>query len=86
MINLDLGYKVVMRLMRSYLQRYLQHYHHIYADNFFTLVHLAEDLPQAYLCGTIHATAASGHTCHQQRRGSNKKKLDMILQNIIDNF
>ena len=42
-LNLDLGYKVVMRLMRNNLLRY----HHVYADNLFTSVHLAEDLLQA---------------------------------------
>ena len=53
-VNLDLGYKVVMRLMCNYLQRH----HHVYADNFFTSVHLAEALLQAdtYLCGTTRAT------------------------------
>ena len=53
-VNLDLGYKVVMRLMRNYLHRY----HHVYADNFFTSVHLADALLQAdtYLCGTTRAT------------------------------
>ena len=53
-LNLDLGYKVVMRLMRNYLLRY----HHVYADNFFTSVHLAEDLLQAdtYMCGTTRHT------------------------------
>ena len=53
--NLDLGYRVVMRLMR----RYLLSYHHLYADNYFTSVHLAVDLRQAdtyYLCGTTRAT------------------------------
>ena len=54
MVNLDLGYKVVMRLMCNYLQRH----HHVYADNFFRSVHLAEALLQAdtYLCGTTPAT------------------------------
>ena len=53
-VNLDLGYKVVMRLMRNYRHRH----HHVYADNFFTSVHLAEALLQAYtyLCGTTRAT------------------------------
>ena len=53
-VNLDHGYKVVMRLMRNYLQRY----HHVYADNFFTSVHLADALLQVdtYLGGTTHAT------------------------------
>ena len=53
-VNLDLGYKVVMRLMRDYLQKY----HHVYADNYFTSVHLADALLQAdtYLCGTTRAT------------------------------
>ena len=53
-LNLDRGYKVVMRLMRNYLLRY----HHVYADNFFTSVHLAEDLLQAdtYMCGTTRNT------------------------------
>ena len=41
--NLDLGYRVVMSLMR----RHLHSYHHLYADNFFTSVHLAVDLKQA---------------------------------------
>ena len=53
-VNLDLGYKVVMSLMRDYLQKY----HHVYADNYFTSVHLANALLQAgtYLCGTTRAT------------------------------
>ena len=52
--NLDLGYRVVMRLMRPYLHKY----HHLYADNFFTSVHLAVDMLQAdtYLCGTTRGT------------------------------
>ena len=52
--NLDLGYRVVIRLMR----RYTLSYHHLYADNYFTSVHLAVDLRQAdtYLCGTTRAT------------------------------
>ena len=53
-MNLDLGYKVVMSLMKNYLQKY----HHVYADNYFTSVHLADALLQAdiYLCGTTRAT------------------------------
>ena len=52
--NMDLGYRVVMKLMR----RHLLSYHHLYADNYFTSVHLAVDLLQAdtYLCGTTRAT------------------------------
>ena len=52
--NLDLGYRVVMRLMRHHLLSY----HHLYADNYFTSVHLAVDLLHAdtYLCGTTRAT------------------------------
>ena len=52
--SLDLGCKVVMRLMRDRLQRY----HHVYADNFFTSVHLAEALLRSgtYLCGTTRST------------------------------
>ena len=38
--NLDLEYRVVMQLMHRRLLRY----HHVYADNYFTTVHLAEDL------------------------------------------
>ena len=36
----------------------LQQHHHVFADNFFTSVHLANDLLQAgtYLCGTTRAT------------------------------
>ena len=53
-LNLDLGYRVTMDLMDSHLQRH----HHVFADNFFTSVHLANDLLQAgtYLCGTTRAT------------------------------
>ena len=53
-LNLDLGYRVTMDLMDSHLQRH----HHLFADNFFTSVHLANDLLQAgtYLCGTTRAT------------------------------
>ena len=53
-VNLDLGYKVVMRVIRNYLHRY----HHVYPDNFFTSVHLADALLQAdtYLCGMTCAT------------------------------
>ena len=52
--NLDLGNRVVMSLMR----RHLHSYHHLYADNFFTSVHLAVDLKQAdtYLCGTTRSS------------------------------
>ena len=52
--KLDLGYRVVMSLMR----RHLHSYHHLYADNFFTSVHLAVDLKQAdtYLCGTTRSS------------------------------
>ena len=52
--GLDLGYRVVMHLM----SRHLTKRHHLYADNFFTSVHLAADLLQAntYLCGTTRAT------------------------------
>ena len=52
--SLDLGYKVVMRLMRDRLQRH----HHVYADNYFTSVHLAEALLRSgtYLCGTTRST------------------------------
>ena len=52
--NLDLGYRVVMSLMR----RHLHSYHHLYADNFFTSVHLAVDRKQAdtYLCGTTRSS------------------------------
>ena len=51
--NLDLGYRVVMRLMRHHLLSY----RHLYADNF-TSVHLGVDLLHAdtYLCGTTRAT------------------------------
>ena len=53
-VNLDLGYRVVMELMRHHLLRH----HHLYADNYFTSVHLAADLLQAdtYLCGTTRST------------------------------
>jgi hypothetical protein len=53
-VTLDLGYKVVMKLMTKYLLRH----HHVYADNYFTSVHLAEDLLQAdtYMCGTTRST------------------------------
>ena len=53
--NLVLGYRVTMELMDSHLQRH----HHVFADNFFTSVHLAKDLLQAgtYLCGTMRATS-----------------------------
>ena len=53
-VNLDLGYRVTMELLRNHLL----HYQHVFADNFFTSVHLAEDLLQAdtYLCGTTRAT------------------------------
>ena len=52
--NLDLGYRVVMGLMPNYLNKH----HHVFADNFFTSVHLAEALLQAgtYLCGTTRGT------------------------------
>ena len=52
--NLDLGYRVVMGLIPNYLNK---HYH-VFADNFFTSVHLAEALLQAgtYLCGTTRGT------------------------------
>ena len=53
-VNLDLGYKVVMRLMCNYLQ----HHYHVCTDNFFTSIHLAEAILQAdtYLCGMTRAT------------------------------
>ena len=53
-VNLDLGYRVTIELLRNHLLRY----HHVFADNFRTSVHLAEDLSQAdtYLCGTTRAT------------------------------
>ena len=40
------------------MRNYLQKYHHVYADNYFTSVHLADALLQAdtYLCGTTRAT------------------------------
>ena len=42
-VNLDIGYRVAMHLTRNYLHRY----NHVYADNFFTSVHLADALLQA---------------------------------------
>ena len=56
-VNLDLGYRVVMELMHYHLLRH----HHLYADNYFTSVHLAADLLQAdtYLCGTTRSTRHS---------------------------
>ncbi|KAK2182366.1 hypothetical protein NP493_357g04007 [Ridgeia piscesae] len=52
--GLDLGYRVVMGLMKKYLLSN----RHVYADNYFTSVHLASDLLQAdiYLCGTTRAS------------------------------
>ena len=38
--NLDLGYRIVMTLMRYHLQSY----HCLFMDNFFTSVHMAIDL------------------------------------------
>lgn len=54
MPDLDLGYKVVMMLMKKFLLRH----HHLYADNYFTSVRLADDLRQAdtYMCGTTRWT------------------------------
>ena len=53
-VNLDSGYRVVMDLMPNYLNKH----HHVFADNFFTSVYLAEALLQAgtYLCGTTRGT------------------------------
>ena len=53
-VNLDLGYPLVMELMRHHLL----HHHHPYADNYFTSVHSAADLLQVdtYLCGTTRST------------------------------
>ncbi|XP_050413604.2 piggyBac transposable element-derived protein 4-like [Patella vulgata] len=50
-LNLGLGYTVVMTVMREYLLRN----HHVYIDNFFSSVQLASDLQQAdtYVCGTV---------------------------------
>ena len=42
--NLDLGYRVVMGLMANYLNKH----HHVFADNFFTSVYLAEALLQEW--------------------------------------
>ena len=52
--GLDFGYDVAMSLMRRHLRRR----HHLYADSFFTSVHLAVDLLRAntYLCGLTCAT------------------------------
>ena len=52
--TVDLGYKVVMELMQNYQMQN----HHVYADNYFTSVHLAEDLltSNTYLCGTTKYT------------------------------
>ena len=52
--NLDLGFRVVMGLMPNYMNKN----HHVYADNFFTSVHLAEALLQAdtHLCGRTRGT------------------------------
>ena len=52
--DLDLGYRVVMGLMKNYLLSN----RHVYADNFFTSVHLVSGLLQAdtYLCGTTRAS------------------------------
>ena len=49
----DLGYRVVMKLMESYLHEN----RHVYADNYFTSVSLAKDLlaEDTYLCGTTRA-------------------------------
>ena len=51
--GMDLGYRVVMGLMQPYLGKY----HHIFADNYFTSVHLAEALlrEKTYLCGTTRS-------------------------------
>ena len=46
--SFDLGYEVVMRLMRDRLQRH----HHVYADNFFTSVHLWHDKRDMYMVVT----------------------------------
>ena len=54
-VNLYLGYKVVMSLMGNYLHKY----HHVYADNYFTSVHLADALLQA-----LHLPV--GHMSHQK--------------------
>ena len=53
-VTLDLAYKVVMKLMTKYMLRH----HHVYADNYFTSVHLAEDLLQAdtHMSGTTRST------------------------------
>ena len=52
--GLDLGYRVVMNLMRPFLSSN----RHVFADNYFTSVHLAKDLLQedTYLCGTTRRT------------------------------
>ena len=51
--GMDLGYRVVMGLMQPYLGKY----HHVFADNYFTSVHLAEALlrDKTYLCGTTRS-------------------------------
>ena len=52
--GLDLGYRVVMNLMHPYLSSN----RHVFADNYFTSVHLAKALLEAdtYLCGTTRRT------------------------------
>ncbi|KAK2162269.1 hypothetical protein NP493_1529g00022 [Ridgeia piscesae] len=72
--GLDLGYRVVMGLMKKYLLSN----RHVYADNYFTSVHLASDLLQAdtYLCDRLGPAGASSrmpwliHTCSAGSRSS----------------
>jgi hypothetical protein len=49
--ELGLAYTVVMQLLRNFMHSY----HHVYMDNFFTSVGLADDLKSAdtYVCGTV---------------------------------
>ena len=72
--GLDLGYRVVLSLMRNYL-----HCNRcVFADNFFTSVHLARDLLQAdtYLCGTTRKTRRdfpNGRANKRLRHGESEK-------------
>ena len=69
--GLDLGYRVVMNLMRPYLSSN----RHVLADNYFTSVHLAKDLLQedTYLCGTTRRTFPNTLAAIPLRSGESAK-------------
>ena len=72
--GMDLGYRVIMRLMRGYLSANRC----VFADNYFTSVHLAKDLLDAdtYLCGTTRASRRdfpNGLAQNRVRRGESEK-------------